>query len=295
MPLGRVLLYTASIAAIALVVRSIAMGPLPMLVSAIALTAYVALILCGVFFLRLGMFVDVMAKGPKGARGVALTFDDGPSPASTPKILDLLDSAKAKATFFVIGEKAERHPDLVREILRRGHAVALHSYGHHRLFAMKSAGYVRDDLKKAIAVMREITGEDTVLFRPPIGHTNPTIARVVRELGLEVIGWSVRALDGVRAADPKRVAARVKRGLEDGAIVLMHDASEREDGDPASVEALPSILAAMSAKNLDGVRVDAWIEDEEDEADPAPKKRRAALDGAPARRSPNPSKARASD
>jgi len=264
-PLGRVLLYTASIGAIALVVRSIAMGPLPMMVSAIALTAYVAIVMCGVFFLRLGMFVDVLSRGPRGARGVALTFDDGPSPTSTPKILDLLDAAKAKATFFVIGKKAEKHPELVREILKRGHAVALHSYAHHRLFSLKSAGYVRDDLKKAIDVLAEITGDKTVLFRPPIGHTNPTIARVVKELGLSVIGWSVRALDGVRAADPKRVAMRVKRGLEDGAIVLLHDASEREDGEPASVTALPSILEAMSAKNLVGVRVDDWIDDEEDE------------------------------
>jgi peptidoglycan/xylan/chitin deacetylase (PgdA/CDA1 family) len=262
-PPGRILLTTASIGALALVARSVAMGPLPMVVSALAITAYVAILLCGVFFLRLGMFVDVMSRGPEGARGVALTFDDGPSPRSTPKILDLLDDAKAKATFFVIGRKAEAHPDLVREILRRGHAVALHGYAHDRLFSLKRAGYVRDDLTKAIRVLTEITGDKPILFRPPIGHTNPTIARVVKELGLEVIGWNVRALDGVAAADPRRVAARVKRGLEDGAIVLMHDAAEREDRTPASVEALPSILDAMAAKNLEGVRVDDWLLDEE--------------------------------
>lgn len=269
MPAGRVLLYTVSIGALALLVRSFAMGPVPLLVAGGAITAYVAIILCGVFFLRLGMFVDVISRGPAEARGVALTFDDGPSPKSTPRILDLLDEAKAKATFFVIGKKAEKHPELVREILKRGHAVAMHSYAHHRLFSMKSARYVREDLKKAMAVLEEITGERPVLFRPPIGHTNPTIARVVKELGLEVIGWSVRALDGVAAADPKKVAARVKRGLEDGAIVLMHDAAEREDRTPASVDALPAILAAMQAKNLDGVRVDAWLEDERADVDSA--------------------------
>jgi peptidoglycan/xylan/chitin deacetylase (PgdA/CDA1 family) len=263
MPAGRVLLYTASIGALALVARSIALGPVSILVAAIALHAYVAIILCGVFFLRLGMFVDVVSRGPGDARGVALTFDDGPSPTSTPKILDLLDRAKAKATFFVIGKKAEAHPELVREILARGHAVALHSYAHHRLFALKSARYVRDDLTRAIAVLTAITGERPVLFRPPIGHTNPTIARVVKELGLEVVGWSVRALDGVAAADPRRVARRVKSGLDDGAIVLMHDAAEREDREPASVTALPAILEAMAAKNLAGVRVDAWLAEPE--------------------------------
>ena len=261
MPAGRVLLYVASIGALALVARSIAIGPIPLPIAAAAITAYVAIVLCGVFFLRLGMFVAVLSQGPEGARGVALTFDDGPSPSSTPKILDLLDAAKVKATFFVIGKKAEAHPDLVRDILARGHAVAMHSHAHHRLFSLKSARYVRDDLTKAIDVLTEITGERPVLFRPPIGHTNPTIARVVKELDLEVVGWSVRALDGVSAADPKNVAARVKRGLRDGAIVLMHDAAEREDREPASVAALPSILAAMAAKNLDGVRVDAWTGD----------------------------------
>src|SRR5262249_29543006 len=157
--------------------------------------------------------------------------------------------------FFVIGRKARKHPELVRDILARGHAVAMHSYAHHRLFSLKSARYVRDDLTRAIDVLTEITGDKPVLFRPPIGHSNPTIARVVKELGLEVVGWSVRALDGVAAADPKRVAARVKRGLCDGAIVLMHDAAEREDREPASVAALPTILEAMAAKNLKGVRV----------------------------------------
>lgn len=261
MPAGRVLLYVASIAALALVARSIAIGPVPLHVAAVAITSYVALILCGVFFLRLGMFVDVVSRGPDDARGVALTFDDGPSPASTPKILDLLDAAKVKATFFVIGKKAEAHPDLVKEIVARGHAVAMHSYAHHRLFSLKGARHVRDDLVKALDVLEKITGERPVLFRPPIGHTNPTIARVVKELGLEVVGWSVRALDGVAAADPKRVAARVKRGLRDGAIVLMHDAAEREDREPASVAALPAILAAMAEKRLPGVRVDAWTAD----------------------------------
>lgn len=254
------LLYTASIGALALVARSIAIEPVSVPIAAAAITAYLALLLCGVFFLRLGMFLDVLWRGPGEARGVALTFDDGPSPSSTPKILDLLDAAKAKATFFVIGKKAEKHPELVREILARGHAVALHSYAHHRLFSLKSARYVRDDLKRAIEVLSAITGDKPALFRPPIGHSNPTIARVVKELGLEVVGWSVRALDGLAAADPKAVAARVKRGLRDGAIVLMHDAAEREDREPASVAALPIILDAMAAKNLRGVRVDAWTE-----------------------------------
>lgn len=259
MPTGRILLYVSSLAAVGLVVRSIAIGPLPIWLAAITFTAYLAIILCGVFFLRLGMFVDTLSSGPPGARGVALTFDDGPSPTSTPKVLKLLKDANIKATFFVIGKKAEAHPEIIKDILDQGHAVAMHSYAHHRLFSLKSARYVREDLKKAIQVLTDITGDRPVLFRPPIGHTNPTIARIVKELGLQVIGWNVRALDGVSVADPKKVALRVKRGLKDGAVILMHDASEREDRDPASIAALPAIINGMKAKNLPGVRIDDWL------------------------------------
>src|SRR5262245_65290978 len=94
----------------------------------LALFAYVGLVTLGVVFSRFSMFADVITLGPRNARGVALTFDDGPDPRSTSAILDLLDEAGAKATFFVIGSKAEAHPELVRRIHDRGHAIGVHSY-----------------------------------------------------------------------------------------------------------------------------------------------------------------------
>jgi peptidoglycan-N-acetylglucosamine deacetylase len=258
-PFARALLHAASLGAIALVARSLLIAPVPLAVAAAAGVSYVVLLLSGVFFLRLGMFVDVLARGPRGARGVALTFDDGPSPEHTPRVLDLLDQAGVKATFFVIGRKAEAHPELVREIVARGHAVGLHSYAHDRLFSLRSAIAVERDLRRGLDVLERITGVRATLFRPPIGHTSPPIARVVEALDLEVIGWSARGLDGLAGARPERVAARVVPKLRDGAIVLLHDAAERDDHTPASLEALPRILAAMSAKQLAGVRIDAWL------------------------------------
>lgn len=259
MPAARVALYVATIGALALVARSVLLRPIPLPVALAAFTAYTALILCGVFFLRLGMFVDVIWRGPKKSRGVALTFDDGPSPEHTPRILDMLDEAKVKAAFFVIGRKAEAHPDVVRDILARGHAVGLHGFGHDRLFSLRSIAFVRDDLRRGAAVLEAITGERPSLFRPPIGHTNPRIAKAARELDLTVVGWSLRALDGIAAARPERVAERVKSRLDHGAIVLLHDAAERDDREPASLGALPAILAEMRRKNLKGVRVDRWV------------------------------------
>lgn len=261
MPVARALLYAASLGALALVARSLLVAPVPIAVACAAIVGYLALVLCGVFFLGLGMFVDVVKRGPPGARGVALTFDDGPSPEHTPRVLALLDQAGVKATFFVIGRKAEAHPELVREIAARGHAVGLHSHAHDRLLSLRSARYVERDLRRGLDVIERITGARPALFRPPVGHTNPRIARVVDALDLDVIGWSARGFDGLAGASPEGVAARVIPGLRDGAIVLLHDAAERDDHAPAGVAALPRILAAMSQRNLTGVRVDAWLDE----------------------------------
>jgi peptidoglycan-N-acetylglucosamine deacetylase len=257
-PPARILLYVATAGALSLVGRSVILAPVPLAVAIVAFAAYVALIGCGVAFLRLGMFVDVIWRGPREARGVALTFDDGPSPEHTPRVLDLLDEAGVKATFFVIGVKAAAHPELVRAIVARGHAVGIHGHTHDRLLTLRSPETVGDDLGEAVATVEAITGERPTLFRPPVGLTSPRIARALEWFDLVVVGWSVRGLDGLAGARPERVAERVVPRLADGAIVLLHDAAEHDDHCPASLAALPRILAAMRTRDLEGVRLDAW-------------------------------------
>lgn len=271
MPAARLALYVATIGAFGLVARSLIFEPLATWIPIAAVVAYVLLVGAGVAFLRLGMFVDVVWRGPREARGVALTFDDGPSPEHTPQILDLLDGARVKATFFVLGKKALAHPDLVREIAARGHAVGVHGYTHDRLLSLRSPKRVADDIEQAIVAVEEITGRRPTLYRPPVGLTSPRVARALDWFDVTVVGWSVRALDGVAGARPDRVATRVARRLKDGAIVLLHDAAERDDHAPASVAALPRILEAMRLRDLDGVRLDAWIED--DAPEPASRRR----------------------
>jgi peptidoglycan-N-acetylglucosamine deacetylase len=260
MPIARIALYVASIGALAVLVRSLVMSPIPLWLAGALFAGYVALVLCGVLVLRLQMFVDVFYRGSPKDEGVALTFDDGPSPESTPRILDALERAGVKATFFVIGRKAEKHPELIRDIVTRGHGVGIHGFAHDRLFSLRSLGYVRSDLRRASELLERLTGSRPTLFRPPIGHTNARMARVVRELGLTVVGWSVRALDGIAGARPESVERRVIPKLADGEIVLLHDAAERDDFVPASVTALPRILDAMASRNLRGARVDEWLE-----------------------------------
>jgi len=197
MPPFRVVLYLATVGMLVMSFRAILVGPPPLELSAIAMTAYFALVLGGVFVLRWRVFVDAVVRGPQGARGVALTFDDGPHPKWTPRVLATLAKHDAKATFFLVARKAEEHPDVVRAILDAGHAVGLHSYAHDRLFALRREGRVRGDLERGIAALEKLTGSRPTLFRPPIGHTNPVIARVVDKLDLTVVGWSAAGRDGV--------------------------------------------------------------------------------------------------
>jgi peptidoglycan/xylan/chitin deacetylase (PgdA/CDA1 family) len=273
---GRQLLYAGAISGIGLGVRSVVGQPLPMSVVAIASATFTAIVLAGVLEPRLGMFADVVVRGERNrvTPRVALTFDDGPSLETTPRVLDLLDEAGAKATFFVVGRKLEgERKNIARDAVARGHAVACHSYAHDRLFALRSETYVRQDLAKALLTIEDAVGVPTKLFRPPIGHTNPTIARVAEELGLTIVGFSVRGYDGLASARPAKVARRIVSGLRDGAIALLHDGAERDDFTPAAPEALPRILEVMAARELVSVTVPqllAWTEPEEEQESDQP-------------------------
>ena len=260
MPPARIVFWAATLAGIGLTVRSLLAEPPPLAAAIAGSVFYVALLLCGVFVLRLRMFADAIVRGPSGATGVVLTFDDGPDPIHTREVLDALDMHEAKATFFVIGKKAEKHRDVVEEIVRRGHSVGVHGFAHDRLFSLRGSKRVREDLMRAVRVLESITGTPPTLFRPPIGHTNPTIARISDLLDLTMVGWSVRARDGLAGTKPDDVLARISRGLEDGAIVLLHDAPEHGTRKPAGVTALPAILDRIAAKNLRVVPLSKWLE-----------------------------------
>ncbi len=274
MPPARIGFWVLTLAAFAFCARAALRGPPPLWVAAIAIGLYLGAVMAGVLFLNLRVFVDAVLTGPEDARGVALTFDDGPDPKTTPRVLDALDKANVKATFFVIGQKAEKHPEVIKDILARGHTLGLHSYAHDRLFAMRGPGRWRADLTRGIEALEKITGERPRWFRPPIGHTNPHVSGVLAELELVVVGWSVSARDGT-AGKSSQVTARVLKGVRDGANVLMHDASERESHDPPGVAALPKILRGLERKRLAVTPLKEWIEDESENVHPARDRDRA--------------------
>jgi peptidoglycan-N-acetylglucosamine deacetylase len=260
MPPARVALYVATLGVLVLSARAVMVAPPSLEWSVLIGVAYAALVLGSVLVLRWRVFVDAVVRGPRGARGVVLTFDDGPHRTWTPCVLATLAEHGAKATFFVIARKAESRPELVRAILDAGHTVGLHSYEHDRLFSLRGEKHVLADLTRGMKVLEGITGERPTLFRPPIGHTNPVIARVADALDLTVVGWTVSGHDGLASARVDHVVARVRRDLRDGIIVALHDSPEEGDREPATVKALPAILDAVAAEHLEIVPLAPWVE-----------------------------------
>lgn len=214
----------------------------------------------GVLWPQCGMYGEALARGKSGTRRVALTFDDGPHPVTTRAVLELLRAHDAQATFFVLGHKVEAHPDVVREIHAAGHTLGIHGFQHDRLFSFRSPSYARRQVERTRQAIADACGVSSSLFRPPVGFASYRTFRGAELAAARIIAWSVRSLDGVRNADPARVAQRVIERLEDGAIVLLHDAAERDDFTPASIAALPEILRALRERGLESVGVDRLCE-----------------------------------
>ena len=192
---------------------------------------------------------------------IALTFDDGPDPALTPRVLQILEAHGARATFFCIAEKAARHPEMVREIARRGHAIENHSHSHEHTFAFLLWRGLRRDLTAAQATLSGLTGRTPRFFRPPMGFRNPLLDPMLHELGLTHVTWTRRGYDTNRR-DPLEVAGLLERGLAAGDILLLHDGQSAiaPSGEPVVVEVLPRVLAAIQARGLKPVTLAHAIE-----------------------------------
>jgi peptidoglycan/xylan/chitin deacetylase (PgdA/CDA1 family) len=202
----------------------------------------------GIVMPRWGMFADVVESAEPGRHVVALTFDDGPDPETTPMVLEILARHGAKATFFVIGKKAEQFPEMIHAIVGAGHELGLHGYSHSRVTAFRHEQFIEADLKRAKVVLASFVPSTLRWFRPPIGHVTLRIGRVAKRMGLTIVCWTVRGLDGIPGAEPRTVARRVEYDLEDGGIVALHEAFERVQGVPAGVTALDGILLTIAAR-----------------------------------------------
>ncbi|MCO4863195.1 polysaccharide deacetylase family protein [Cupriavidus sp. WGlv3] len=199
---------------------------------------------------------------PPSAEGcVALTFDDGPNPDLTPRVLDLLDQHGASATFFCIGERAAAHPELLREIVRRGHAVENHSMYHRLHFSTFGPGRMQHDIAAAQQVLTQITGQAPRFFRAPAGLRNPFLEPVLCRLGLQLAAWTRRGFDTLSGNHAARVARRLAGRLAARDILLLHDGNPGLDpaGHPHCTTVLPGLLAAIDRAGLRCVTLRAAV------------------------------------
>jgi peptidoglycan/xylan/chitin deacetylase (PgdA/CDA1 family) len=175
---------------------------------------------------------------------VALSFDDGPDPDATPAVLDALDAAGVKATFFMVGEQAFVHRALAHEVSERGHEIALHGY-EHREHSELSAREARDDLARGLGTIEVATGRRPLLFRPPYGRFSEDSYAACADLGLEPVLWSAWGMDW-EPIPAERIAELAVRDLTPGAILVLHDSARyapRATAGPTA-EALPLIAQA---------------------------------------------------
>lgn len=202
---------------------------------------------------------------------VALTFDDGPDPSVTPRVLDLLDQYDAKASFFCIGRRAAAHPELVADILRRGHDVENHSHRHRYGFAFHGPR----SLLREVADAQDALGHAPRFFRAPMGLRSPFLHPILARTMLRYVSWTRRGYDSV-SGDADAVLRRITNGLAAGDILVLHDGScaRTASGEPVVLAVLAALLRLLAARDLHGVSLSMAVLGETD--------RRASFTGAKA-------------
>lgn len=228
--------------------------------SAITILCILAIVLSITVFMvwasasiRSGVYVRAFCREKTDLKVVYLTFDDGPHPPETERVLDVLRERGARATFFLIGSKVSGNEAVLRRMLEEGHALGLHTYSHAGTFPLLSFDKMLTDVNEGKRAVESVAGKKISLFRPPFGVTNPTISKVVRTLGLHTVGWDVRSFDTMFCKSSEHsykqsghdwyvpVVERIMKQVRPGSVILLHD---RLDGASSLLALLLDSLAA---------------------------------------------------
>ena len=191
--------------------------------------------------LNFNFYLKAKNKAKKGC--VLLGFDDGPDPEMTLKVLDILEQHNARAVFFLIGENAIKYPDIVREIINRGHLVGGHTLHHSTNFGTLGLVRAEEEIMQGIHVIEEIINQKIILFRPPFGVSNPVIASIIKKNNLQVLGWNIRSYDTINT-NAQKMLQRITGKIKSGSSILLHDRVNN------TLEILPDILQDIQNKQL---------------------------------------------
>jgi len=210
---------------------------------------YIFLILVLSTNVQFNFFVKAHNQNPNyPENSVALSFDDGPV-ENTLHILDILDRYHAKAVFFCIGRNIEKHPEIFREIIKRGHIVGNHSFSHTRKMGFLTSTTILSEIEKCNEIAEKYGGVKMNLFRPPFGIINPKTKKALQKSRHEVIGWNIRPYDAITKS-PEKILERIVKDLKKGDLILLHDNM------PNTATILEQLLVILKQRNFSTVRAD---------------------------------------
>jgi peptidoglycan/xylan/chitin deacetylase (PgdA/CDA1 family) len=186
--------------------------------------SYFAVSITFAFLPCTGFHYPVLCFGDNKENAVAITFDDGPDGTNTARILDVLNKHEVPAAFFLIGKNVAGNEGLIRRICTEGHLAGTHSWSHSHWFDFFTPEMMRSELVRTAEAVKAVNGKSPMMFRPPYGVINPMLARALRDLPWNVIGWSIRSFDTMKTA-PDSILQRILKKMHPGAIILLHDHS----------------------------------------------------------------------
>lgn len=218
------------------------------------LSVYLIILIAGSYFIRLNFYLKSLNKLPQisiefshgttkvseKSKNVMLTFDDGPV-NNTVSVLNILKKENIRAVFFLIGENVVSFPEAAKSIVADGHQIGNHSYYHKPSFHWQAAQKMAQEILQTQKVIKNVTGIETSLFRPPFGVTNPNLKKALSRTGMNSIGWSIRSYDTV-AKDPDVLLNKIVSKLHPGAIILLHEKCE------ITLSILPQLIQAIKAQ-----------------------------------------------
>lgn len=202
---------------------------------------------------RSGVFARPLLRVNTRQPAIAITFDDGPDPRWTPAVLDLLESRGHRATFFVIGARAEQHADLLAEMARRGHELANHTWSHSYWTVFQSPPTLARELNRTNRVIERAAGRAPRWFRPPVGLLSPRVPQGARLAGVDLVSWTATARDGVARTGIPKALSRLDAAIAPGAILVMHDAPIGTDRPLIVLELTRQLLERLDVAQLKSV------------------------------------------